>query len=185
MSVQLAHVELGPATWLGRLNTSRHQVATYLFTAVVLAHWAEHVVQAVQIWSLGWPRPEALGLLGLAVPGLISEEWLHWGYAVVMLVGFVVLLPGMTGRARFWWKVALWIQVWHWVEHLLLFVQAQLDVNFFGASGPTSIAQLVVPRVELHLFYNAIVTAPMVWAMIEHLWPKTDDPVATCSCSRR
>ena len=37
---------------------------------------------------------------------------------------------------------------------------------------PTSIAQLVFPRVELHLFYNTIVTIPMVVAMFYHLRPK-------------
>jgi hypothetical protein len=26
---------------------------------VVLAHWAEHLVQAYQIWVLGMPRPAA------------------------------------------------------------------------------------------------------------------------------
>ena len=35
----------------------------------------------------------------------------------------------------------------------------------FGAKVPTSILQLVFPRVELHLFYNVVVFIPMVIAM--------------------
>lgn len=185
MSVQVASRTLADDTWLAHLNLRWHEVALYSFTAVVLAHWVEHLVQAVQIWALGWPRPEALGFLGLAAPGLISEEWLHWGYAVIMLVGFALLLPGMTGRARLWWKVALGIQVWHWVEHMLLFVQAQLDVTFFGGAVPTSVVQIWIPRAELHLLYNGLVTIPMVVAVIEHVWPRPHEHRAACACSRR
>jgi hypothetical protein len=36
---------------------------------------------------------------------------------------------------------------------------------------PTSIAQLWVPRVELHLFYNTIVFVPMIVGMYYHLFP--------------
>jgi hypothetical protein len=46
---------------------------------------------------------------------------------------------------------ALWIQVWHHFEHLLLLMQAVTGANLMGKPVPTSIAQLVLPRVELHL----------------------------------
>jgi hypothetical protein len=36
----------------------------------------------------------------------------------------------------------------------------------FGAAKPTSIIQLLIPRVELHLFYNGIVFTPMVIAIV-------------------
>lgn len=65
----------------------------------------------MQIWGLGWARPEAGGAFGLLFPSLITEEWLHYGYAVVMLIGLVALLPGFVGRGRTWWRIALWIQV--------------------------------------------------------------------------
>jgi hypothetical protein len=54
------------------------------------------------------------------------------------------------------------------VEHLLLLVQASTGSYLLVAPVPTSILQLVAPRVELHLFYNAIVFAPMVVAMVLH-----------------
>ena len=48
---------------------------------IVLAHWAEHLVQAYQIYVMGWPRPKANGLVGLCYPWLIKSETLHYGYA--------------------------------------------------------------------------------------------------------
>ncbi|HEV7808705.1 MAG TPA: hypothetical protein VGO80_23070 [Solirubrobacteraceae bacterium] len=147
------------------LNGRRHLRFVQLFMIVVLAHWAEHVFQAVQIWVLGWQRPQALGAIGQVVPGLVSSEWLHYGYAVVMLVGLIVLRHGFTGRARSWWLAALAIQVWHHFEHVLLLSQALAHHPLFGAEQPTSIIQLLAPRVELHLFYNAVVFTPMVFAV--------------------
>jgi hypothetical protein len=160
--------------WLGPdglLNTKYHKPALLVFLFVVLAHWAEHIAQAAQIHVFGWERPKAGGVLGLAFPWLVTSEWLHYGFAVVMLLAFVALRHGFVGRARTWWMVALWTQVWHHFEHFLLLMQALTGANMLGKPAPTSVAQLVFPRVELHLFYNAIVFVPMVVAMVRHLWP--------------
>jgi hypothetical protein len=166
------------------LNTVGHKPAVYAFLVIVLAHWAEHLTQAVQIYLLGWPRPQAGGVLGLWIPWLVTSEWLHYGYAIVMLAGFWLLRHGFTGRARTWWTVALGIQIWHHFEHLLLLVQAVTGANLLGKKVPTSIAQLVFPRVELHLFYNAIVFVPMVVAMVYHLRPTVEERARTlCSCA--
>ncbi|MCT2583729.1 hypothetical protein [Actinophytocola gossypii] len=174
--------------WLGQgglLNTRHHRIGLWVFLIVVLGHWAEHLVQAAQIYWLGWPRPEAGGVLGLVFPVLVTSEWLHYGYAVVMLVGFVILRHGFTGRSRTWWNLALGIQVWHHFEHLLLLVQAITGAHLLGEPVPTSVAQLVFPRVELHLFYNAVVFAPMVVAMVYHLRPRpAERALMTCSCAR-
>src|SRR5262245_44081918 len=48
-----------PDTFIGRLNGERHELALRLFMVIVLAHWAEHLLQAVQIYALGWPVPES------------------------------------------------------------------------------------------------------------------------------
>jgi hypothetical protein len=171
---------------LAALNTRYHRVALNVFMLVVLAHWVEHIAQAYQIWVLGWPRPKALGALGLAFPWLVRSEWLHYGYALVMLVALVLLRPGFAGRARTWWTVALVIQFWHHFEHLLLLVQAQSGHNFFGKPVPTSILQLVAPRVELHLFYNSIVFVPMVIAVYLHLRPtRAESEAMACTCAAR
>lgn len=147
------------------LNGPRHRAAVMWFTVIVVAHWVEHIAQAIQIFALGWARPEAKGALGLAFPWLVTSEWLHYAFAVAMLVGLVLLRPGFTGTARTWWTAALVLQVWHHFEHALLLVQATASGPLFGAAQPTSLVQLVLPRVELHLFYNAVVFAPMVAAM--------------------
>lgn len=175
--------------WLGPdglLNTRYHKPALMIFMVVVLAHWAEHLAQAYQIYVLGWPGPQAGGVLGLAFPVLVKSEWLHYGYAIVMLLALVALRHGFTGRARTWWNAAMWIQAWHHFEHLLLLVQALTSANLLGKPVPTSIAQLVFPRVELHLFYNAVVFVPMVVATVLHLWPRQEErALMRCACATR
>jgi hypothetical protein len=168
------------------LNTTRHRLALTVFLAIVLAHWAEHVVQAVQIWVLDRPVPESRGVFGHWFPWLVSSEALHYGYALVMLAGLLLLRPGFTGPARTWWNVALGIQIWHHVEHFILLAQAGPAPHLHGHGGsePSSVLQMVFPRVELHLFYNAAVFVPMVVAMYLHRRPATDEAAeAPCNCA--
>jgi len=150
---------------LTRLNTTGHRTAVNVFLVIVLAHWAEHLVQSFQIWVLGWPVPDSRGVLGQWFPWLVRTEALHYAYALVMLAGLILLRPGFTGAARRWWTVALVIQCWHFVEHFVLLVQAQTGDHLLGRPVPTSVLQLAVPRVELHLAYNALVFVPMAYAV--------------------
>jgi hypothetical protein len=171
---------------LAAVNGPWHARLLAVFTAVVVAHWLEHVVQAVQIFVLGMPRPKSLGLLGTIWPWLFTSEWLHYGFAVVMLVGLWLLAPGFTGRARQWWLLALGIQVWHHFEHLLLLAQAMTGYRVPGQTAPVSVLQLFVPRVELHLFYNAVVTVPMViGAVLHRRRAATAEDAAACRCAQR
>jgi len=175
----------GDQTFLQRLNAQGHERALQGFTVIVLAHWAEHLLQAFQIYGLGWPVPQARGVLGYFFPYLVTSEMLHYGYAVVMLAGLWILRPGFTGDSdRKWWTVALSIQFFHHIEHFLLQGQYLLGQNLFDKPVPTSIAQLWVPRVELHLFYNTIVFIPMMVAMYFHMFPP---PAAArqqqCTCA--
>lgn len=168
------------------LNRRWHKPALIAFLVVTLAHWAEHITQAVQLYVLNWPLPESRGVLGLWIPWLVKSEWLHYGYAIVMLVLLFVLRPGFTGRAKTWWTAALVIQFWHHIEHLLLLLQALTGTTLAGAAKPTSIVQLLIPRVELHLFYNAVVFIPMVVAMVLHRWPNAAERAAMrCTCAVR
>ncbi len=180
-----AAIAPAPGGLVQALNSRYHRLALNGFMVVVLAHWAEHVAQAYQIWGLGWPRPKARGLLGEAFPWLVTSEWMHYGYALVMLIGLFLFRPGFVGRARTWWTIALVIQFWHHIEHLLLLIQAQTGHNFFGKPVPTSILQLAFSRVELHLFYNSIVFIPMMIAMYFHLRPSpAEQHAAACNCGR-
>jgi hypothetical protein len=169
---------------MSALNGRYHRLALVAFMVVVIAHWAEHIAQAVEIWGLGWKVSQARGVLGLPFPWLVRSEWLHYGYALVMLAALWILRHGLTGQARRWWRLALGIQIWHHLEHLLLLVQAATGVYLLGAKAPTSLLQLFFPRVELHLFYNTIVTIPMVVALLLHRRPNaTDRAEMRCGCA--
>lgn len=165
------------------LNTKWHERALQLFLAIVLAHWAEHLVQAYQIWGLGWPIPESRGVLGYWFPWLVSSELLHYGYAFIMLIGLWLLRTGFTGKAYTWWMISFGIQFWHHIEHALLQGQAVVGENLFNSPVPISIVQLWVPRVELHLIYNTLVFIPMIVAMYLHMFPPPgEEQHIKCSC---
>jgi hypothetical protein len=172
-------------TLIERLNGPYHEIALRIFMVIVLAHWAEHLLQAFQIYVLGWPVPASRGLLGQFFPWLVQSETLHYGYALVMLVGMWVLRPGFNGIAdKRWWTIALGIQFFHHFEHLLLITQATIGRNFFGRPVPTSLIQLWIPRVELHLFYNSIVFIPMMIGMYYHLFPPAEEATRfQCACA--
>ena len=174
------------ASFIDHLNSDRHEVALQAFMVIVLAHWMEHLFQGFQIYALGWPVPQSLGLLGYFFPWAIRSETLHYGYAAVMLAGIWMLRKGFNGRKdHFWWMVAFGIQFFHHIEHFALQSQAIMGHNLMGRPVPTSFVQLWVPRVELHLFYNTLVFIPMVIAMYYHMFPPEGETVTpTCSCSK-
>ncbi len=179
------HPQTVSRRFLDKLNSQWHEKAMWIFTVIVIGHWAEHLVQAFQIYVLHWPVKHALGVLGMVWPVLVHSEVLHYAYALVMLVGFLLLRPGMRGKSLVWWNVALAVQMWHHFEHALLFGQAAAHHPLFGSPVPISLVQLVIPRVELHLIYNAIVTVPMTISMIWHLYPPVADRRAmVCTCAR-
>lgn len=166
------------------INQSKHELALRVYMVIVLAHWGEHLVQAFQIFVLKWPRPESRGILGHWFPWLISSELLHYAYAVFMLIGLWFLRKGFKGRSLTWWNISLVVQFWHHIEHFILQGQAVFQTNLFGAPVPTSILQLVYPRVELHLFYNTIVFIPMAVGMYYHLFPTKEERAHhLCTCA--
>lgn len=170
--------------FVARLNGEWHKQAMIGFTVIVLAHWAEHLAQAFQIYVLGWPIPESRGVLGHWFPWMVKSELLHYGYALVMLIGLWLLRGAFVGRGRTWWMIAFWIQFWHHIEHAILQAQAIVGANLFDSPVPMSIVQLWIPRVELHLFYNTIVFLPMVVAMYYHLFPSPEEAAQHhCSCA--
>lgn len=173
--------------FLEKLNGPWHERGLQAFMVVVLAHWGEHLVQAYQIYVLGWARPDSRGILGQFFPWLVASEALHYGYAFVMLVGLWVFRKGFGGTSSRWWMASFIIQFWHHIEHALLQLQVIFHHNLFGKPVPVSILQLWVPRVELHLFYNTVVFIPMVIGMYFHMYPPRQDahlPI-TCTCVRR
>ncbi|HYT71048.1 MAG TPA: hypothetical protein VEK78_06660 [Gemmatimonadales bacterium] len=125
-------------------------------------------------------------MLGQWFPWLVHAEVLHYGYAAIMLAGIWILLSGFSGRSRHWWLAALVIQFWHHFEHALLQGQVIAGWSLFGSPVPVSIVQLWIPRVELHLLYNALAFVPMAVAVYDHLFPTdAERGVMRCSCALR
>ena len=201
-----------PRTFIQKLNAEWHKPVLLFYTAIILLHWSEHLLQAFQVYALGWPLPQARGLLGIPFPALVKSEGLHYFYAIFMLAAFWTLRKGFVGRSYTWWMVAFWIQFWHHIEHALLQYQVVVGHNFFGAPAPISLIQMLgfiegtpetgfgglmagppkhsysplmfaVRRVEVHLFYNAIVTIPMIVAMYYHMFPSpAEESRMHCNC---
>lgn len=182
---------LKPTPWSNlyeKLNSVWHEKGLWIYAFIVIMHWIEHLVQAFQIFVMGWARPEAKGFLGLYFPALVASEALHFGYAVFMLAGLFLFRPGFFGRSMVWWNITLIIQGWHFVEHALLQYQAIAGTYLFGGAVPTSLLQIWIPRVELHLIYNAAVTLPMIVAMLYHRYPPKGELqhfTPKCSCAVR
>lgn len=146
-------------------DTMHRQMLTLYLIAIVF-HAFEHVLQIYQLLVLQWARPDSGGLLGLWAPELLRSELLHFGYNLFQLVGLVVLLRGFTGLAQRWWITALIIQTWHFIEHAVMLAQAHSGMYLFDASKPTSLLEVLLPRIELHFLYNALVFVPTVVAVI-------------------
>lgn len=169
---------------LVRINEEWHKPALQIFALIVIGHWAEHLVQAFQIYVLDRPVPESRGILGQFYPWLVKSEALHYGYALVMLCGLWFTRKGFVGRSYKWWMISFGIQFWHHIEHALLQGQALFGANLFDRPVPVSIVQLWVPRVELHLFYNTAVFIPMAIGMYYHVFPpKGEEAHAGCGCA--
>jgi hypothetical protein len=170
-------------SWLARINSVRHFRALTVYIGIVIAHWIEHLVQAVQIFALQMPREEAGGFLGYLVPWSSKSEVLHWTYAVIMSIGLLLLRAGFAARSRVWWNVAIGVMTWHFFEHSFLMYQYWSGWHFTGAEVPTSVIQVVFPRVELHLIYNMAVMLPILAALSLHwLGPKEAGPQGACDC---
>lgn len=202
-----------PTGLVDRLNREWHKPGLQLFTLIVLAHWAEHLVQAFQVYVLGWPLAQARGMLGMPFPWLVKSEALHYGYAIVMLAGIWIFRKGFVGRSYVWWMIAFWIQFWHHIEHALLQYQVLAGQNFLGAPAPISLVQMLgllegpaatgfnqllvgppaheaswlvlfVRRLEVHLFYNTVVFLPMAIGMYYHVFPSPGEEAhMECACA--
>jgi hypothetical protein len=131
-----------------------------LYLVLIVTHFAEHVLQLIQAAFLAWPRPEAGGLLGLWSPQLLTNESLHFSYNLMQLLGLLVLSYHVTGRAQTWWRIAIVVQLWHFFEHFLLQSQWLTSIFLFNADKQTGVGELLLPRLELHFIYNALVFVP-------------------------
>lgn len=157
----------GSKGWKTVFTNLSHPVKLWLYMFIVFGHFSEHALQLYQIYVLGWLPKESGGLLGLWYPALAEAEVLHFAYNGFQILGIIFLMYGFRGVARRWWMVALVAQSWHMFEHVLLQIQWLTGSYLFGASQQMGIGQLLLPRVELHFFYNMSVFIPtMIATMI-------------------
>ena len=121
VSLQSGHIAWADTpSFYDKLNHQWHKLGLQVFMMIVLAHWAEHLAQAVQVYILHWPIPASRGVLGLWFPWLVKSELLHYLYALIMIIGLWIFRRGFQGLSYQWWMVAFWIQFWHHIEHALL-----------------------------------------------------------------
>jgi hypothetical protein len=169
-----------------RLNGPWHGRALLIVFAPILFHMFEHVLQVSQVYVLNVERADALGLLGIWLPRLMRAEVLHFGFSVYTLLAILVLGGAVVGRARWFGAAALSVQAWHLFEHSLLLTQRSTDNFFFGTTGPSSLAELLVPRVELHFAYNATVFTCILVAILLHAYPPRGETARPrCGCVRQ
>lgn len=153
------------------LNGSSHLPSLLIYLLIVGGHFAEHALQIVQVFVLGWDRPDAGGLLGLLFPTAAANETLHFTYNTLQITGLILLAPGFRQAplALRWWLAALVLQSWHWLEHAFLIWQHATGIYFYGAIKQMSILERFVPRVELHFAYNLLAFVPTMVAFALYL----------------
>jgi hypothetical protein len=134
------------------------------YAAVVVVqggHVVEHIIQLVQVFVLGIPDDEALGLLGYVFAFQGTEEWLHIVFNVTYLVCLVAITPGVwrAPEVPLLAKVAfvffgVWLEGWHVIEHLVIISNV---VSNNGCPCPGILdARLGISDTLLHFGYNTI-----------------------------
>ncbi|WP_066122415.1 hypothetical protein [Geminocystis sp. NIES-3709] len=139
-----------------------------IFNLIILSHLAEHIAQMIQLHLLHWARPECLGLLGLWKPYLVRSEFLHYGHALFMLLGIYPMM-----RWNKWLYATFVLAFYHHLEHFQLLLQAVTKHYWWGFPKPATLPELLIPRIELHFFYNIMVALPMFYGI--YLWRKKRD----------
>jgi hypothetical protein len=138
------------------------------YAAVVLVqgvHVVEHVIQLIQVFVLGVPDDQALGLLGYIFAFQGTEEWLHIVFNILYLTSLVVIAWGLL-RSPLARSVVpklailafvffgVWLEGWHVAEHVVI-ISNVLANNGCPCPGILD-ARLGVSDTVLHFGYNAI-----------------------------
>jgi hypothetical protein len=151
------------------------------FAGVMLVqgvHVIEHIIQLIQVFILGVPKDEALGLLGYVYQFKGTAEFLHLGFNASYLLALFLLIVPLKRRTPH--PVPVWalttfavgavaLESWHMVEHIVIINHA-LQNNGCPCPGILD-AATGIPDVVLHFFYNAITYAAVVvpfWFVINN-----------------
>ena len=139
--------------------------AILLATVIVVqgTHVIEHIIQLGQVYVLGTPDAQALGVLGYVFQFQGTEEWLHLVFNATYLLALYALMrplhrltPDIVPAWAFWtfavWAVGL--ESWHMVEHLVII--ANVIQNDGCPCAGIGDAALGVTDTVLHFFYNGL-----------------------------
>ena len=168
----MADATTRPLAAIGRSSTAatRPAIGTAFlgfYSAVVVVqggHVIEHIIQLIQVFVLGIPDDQALGLLGhiFAIQG--TEEWLHIVFNVSYLACLVVIawrllrspwLPRLVLWAFLFFGV--WLEAWHVLEHVVI-ISSVIANNGCPCPGLLD-SRLGVSDTVLHFGYNAVAYA--------------------------
>lgn len=146
-----------------------------LFVGTVIVqgtHVVEHVIQLIQVYVLGIPDDEALGLLGYVFQLQGTEEWLHLVFNLTYLIALALLvfpLRSFVPQTVAPWAFAVFgsgvaLEGWHNVEHLVIISNV---IANGGCPCPGIVdAALGVSDTVLHFFYNLVAylsILPALW----------------------
>jgi len=144
----------------------RDSTFQWLFLGVVAVqgvHVFEHIVQLIQVYKLGIPDDEALGLLGYVFQFQGTEEWLHLVFNLTYLASIYLLFVPLRRLVPH--TVPLWafgayalggvgLESWHMVEHVVIISNV---IRNGGCPCPgIGDAALGISDTVLHFYYNAI-----------------------------
>lgn len=145
----------------------------FIATVVVQGtHVVEHIIQLIQVYVLGIPDDEALGVLGYVFQLQGTEEWLHLVFNIAYLgaLAFLVVpLRRLVPQTVAPWAFAAFVfglalEGWHNVEHLVIISNV---IANSGCPCPGIVdAALGLSDTVLHFFYNLIAylaTLPPLW----------------------
>jgi hypothetical protein len=155
----------------------------FMTTVVVIqgGHVVEHVVQLVQVFVLGIPDADALGLLGYVLQFNGTEEWLHLGYNTLYLLAlYALILPLWRIKGTvlphwvFWFFLAasVWVETWHMVEHGVIISHVIANAGC-PCPGIGDVA-LGLSDTVLHFAYNALAYAGVAYAYVLVLRDRAD-----------
>jgi len=136
------------------------------FSAIVAiqgAHIVEHIIQLIQVYVLGVPEDDALGLLGYVFEFQGTEEWLHLVFNLTFLLTLYALVPIIKGNTPspvptsaflVFLAAAVGLETWHVVEHGVI-ISNVLANNGCPCPGIVDAATGLTDTI-LHFFYNAV-----------------------------
>lgn len=158
---------------------SKYLIPLFCLIVVVQGiHVIEHVIQLVQVYHLGIPEDDALGLLGYVFEFQGTEEWLHLvfntSYFLPLMVLAVLLRPlSPSVMPRWVWLTFVIggtaLEGWHVIEHIV--IMSHVIAND-GCPCPGILDPILgIGDTLLHFFYNTVTylaILPAYWSVMQH-----------------